>query len=193
MKLSDLDASKKTGFHLIIEQSSDESLINFFAPSFKIKGFKGASTKHIQISRWVYSEYIDQEYYFEGKKMGKPPGFGDLIVELIKPGTQITTRNNTHRSIVLTYVGKKNIMQIDALQIWKKNVNIPFIDYLGEDPAKNCTLIGNPAALVIATAGNDPTAAAYYNSNNKQVQYLNFKDKNKLLAHFSQNCAEKAL
>lgn len=186
-----IDKVSLTSQHLIVEYTSTESIFGMVSPSYKIKGVKVVGTSHFQVMRYVYTIAQVEDIYFEGVKLQHMPGFRELLTEWIKPGQQLVSVPNGKTSIVHVYTGKKNIMNVSAIEKYKLSVPLGFIDIIGHDPAPTKMLYGNPAARFIQNGGEGrPMAAAYYNSASGRLEMLQQFDRNTLLENFQRRFAK---
>lgn len=185
-----IDKVSLTSQHLIVEYTSSESIIGMVAPSLKVKGIKVVGTSHFQVMRYVYTIAQVEDVYFEGKKLQEMPGFRELLTEWIMPGQQLVSVPNGKTSIVHVYTGKKNIINVAALETYKLAVPLGFLDIIGKDPAPDRVLYGNPAVPFIQQGKDKPMAAAYYNSATKRFEVLHQFEKSTLLANFQRRFAQ---
>lgn len=185
-----VDKISLTSQPLIVEYSSVESIFGMVAPSAKVKGVKLLGSNHIQVMRYVYTLAQVEDVYFEGVKLQNMPGFRELATEWIKPGQQIVSVPNGKTTIAHVYTGKKNILRAVAIEKYKLNVPMGFIDMIGKDPAPNKVLYGNPAVPFIQQGDERPFAAAYYNSTSGRFEILRQFDKHTLLQNFQRRFSQ---
>ncbi len=106
-------------------------------------------------------------------------------------GKHLISVPNGKTVIVHAYTGKKNIFQATAVEHYKLNVPLRFIDMIGDDPAPDRVLYGNPAVPFIQQGDDPPTAAAYYNSASKRFEILRDFDRRTLLENFQRRFARQ--
>ncbi len=191
MSAEDIDKVSLTPQHLIVEYTSTESVLGMVAPSYKIGGVKVVGVKQLQVMRYVYTIGLVEDVYFDGVKLQHMPGFRELLTEWIQPGKHLISVPNGKTVIVHAYTGKKNIFQATAVEHYKLNVPLRFIDMIGDDPAPDRVLYGNPAVPFIQQGDDPPTAAAYYNSASKRFEILRDFDRRTLLENFQRRFARQ--
>lgn len=193
MSNPDIDKVKLTDYHLIIEEVFDESVFGMISPTQKIKGIKVITSSHLQVVRRVYTLTTGEDVYFKGNRIKGMPGAREFLSEFLEPGKQITTRPNGKIGVLNRYVGKKNIFTGEVVQKYAKSLTLPFLRMYGEDPAPTRLLHGNPAVTFLQKTGENPIAAAYFNSRTSRLELQHHFERHTLLDNFKARFASETL
>ncbi|MEF2070030.1 hypothetical protein [Consotaella aegiceratis] len=191
MALDDIQKVSATAQHLIVEYTSTESLANMVGPSVKTRGITVAKTQHLQIMRYVYTLVEAEDVYFEGRRLDHMPGIREFVTEWLKPGEQITSRPNGNYSVLHAYTGKKNVVVAIAMQKKLVDIATPFIDLIGDDPAPEKVLYGNPMVPFVQRGELPPIAAAYYNTHSRRFEVIESPRRARLLPDFLRRFGNK--